>query len=295
MTPGETRTISQTVYPSAGYGLATFGYADNHNNIVITSTTQKSNYFTINASVTMPLNATGDQAGTITASGTSSPAIRQLTINYVENIVGAYHGTYSAGSGSGAGSGTQVTSEVITGQAFSTGSLTRNLIAESGYNEPTISGVNESSAYITNVSVGSTAHSSTPPYHPYSFNYEIPATNTSATITITGSASQDCNCTFLGTTSNPSTYGGSNGSITITVSEACDPEYSWTLNGLAVTPSAVSPTMFRFMNLSAGSKTIVLTDGNGCQWTTIFNLSNPTTTTTTSSGGGGGKTLGPQE
>ena len=66
MTPGETRTISQTVYPSAGYGLATFGYADNHNNIVITSTTQKDNYFTINASVTMPLNASGDQSGTIT-------------------------------------------------------------------------------------------------------------------------------------------------------------------------------------------------------------------------------------
>jgi len=287
MTPGETRTISQTVYPSAGYGLATFGYADNHNNIVITSTTQKDNYFTINASVTMPLNASGDQSGTITASGTSSPAIRQLTINYVENIIGAYHGTYTAGSGSGAGSGTQVTSEVITGQAFSTGSLTRNLIAESGYNEPTISGVNESSAYITNVSVGSTAHSSTPPYHPYSFNYEIPATNTSATITITGSASQDCNCTFIGVTSNPSTYGGSNGSVTITVSEGCDPEYSWTVNGSAYTPSGVSPTEYRFMNLSAGSYTIVLTDGSGCQWTTIFNLTNPTTTTTTTSGGGG--------
>ena len=242
----------------------------------------------------MPVNASGDQSGTITASGTSSPAIRQLTINYVENIVGAYHGTYSAGSGSGAGSGTQVTSETITGQAFSTGTLTRSLIAESGYNEPTISGVNESSPYITNVNIGSTAHSSTPPYHSYLMQYEIPATNTSATVTILGSASQDCNCTFVGTVSHPSTYGGSNGSITITVSDACAPQYSWTLNGVAVNPSAVSPLMYRFMNLTAGSKTIVLTDNDGCQWTTIFNLVNPTTTTTTTSGGGK-PTIGPQE
>ena len=98
----------------------------------------------------------------------------------------------------------------------------------------------------------------------------------------------------MGVTSNPSTYGGSNGSITVTVSEACDPEYSWTLNGSAYTPSGVSPTEYRFMNLSAGSYTIVLTDGNGCQWTTIFNLSNPTTTTSSTTDSGR-PTIGPME
>ena len=81
----------------------------------------------------------------------------------------------------------------------------------------------------------------------------------------------------------PSTYNGTNGRIDIVVNDTCVPQYSWTLNGLAVTPTANGPLEYSITGLSAGIYTLVLTDGQGCQDTRTIGIANPSTTTQTSS------------
>ena len=91
MAPGDSINISQTVDPISGYELTSLSASDNHNNITLTSVDYETGL--IMASVTMPVNATGNQAGTITATGVSSLITRNLTVNYVESITGAYIAT----------------------------------------------------------------------------------------------------------------------------------------------------------------------------------------------------------
>ena len=275
MAPGASINISQTVDPISGYELTSLSASDNHNNITLTSVDYETGL--IMASVTMPINATGNQAGTITTSGTSSLITRSLTVNYAESITGAYiayEGDISSGSGNGL-----ITQQVFSGQPGTTGTEWNAIRAESGYTNPLVTAVTDDSAYISS---GTGAGINNSEYADWKFDWEIPPTNETATITVAGSATYNCTCEFLTAVTNPSSYGGSNGSISITVNDSCVPQYSWTLNGNSVSPSSSGPLQYTITGLSAGTYTLVLTDGQGCQHTEIIFVSNPTTTTSSS-------------
>lgn len=276
MAPGDSINISQTVDPISGYELISLSASDNHNNITITSVDYETGL--IMASVTMPVNATGNQAGTITTSGVSRVITRNLTVNYVESITGAYiayEGDISSGSGNGL-----ITQQVFSGQPGTTGTEWNAIRAESGYVNPLVTDVTDDSAYISS---GAGAGINNSEYADWKFDWEIPPTNQTATITVSGSATYNCTCEFLSAVTNPTSYGGSNGYISITVNDSCVPMYSWTLNGNSVSPSSSGPLQYTITGLSAGTYTLVLTDSQGCQHTEIIVVSNPPTTTQSSS------------
>ena len=70
-----------------------------------------------------------------------------------------------------------------------------------------------------------------------------------------------------GTTTNPTTVGGSNGTISASASGSSG--FTFSLNGSVFQASGT------FTNLAAGSYTIVAKDGNGCTGSNSFTLSNP--------------------
>lgn len=265
--PGSSTSIMQTLNPASGREIATLSASDNSSNVAVTEANEGTG--TIQATVSMPSNATGDFTATITATGTTRIITKSLTVNYAESVTGAY-----ISSGSGAGS-TVDSGTVHTGVPGSTGNVTRYFLPESGYSSASISSMSDNSSYIYSLSSGSGAGAGQVWY----YSYEIPPVNSTGTITINGSAVQNCTCSFLANTSNPSTYGGSNGSIDIVVSDGCIPEYSWTLNGVSNTPTQIGPLEFQYTGLSAGLYNVTLTDSNGCDWTTLFSIQNPTTTT----------------
>ena len=265
--PGSSTSIMQTLNPASGREIVTLSASDNSSNVAVTEANEGTG--TIQATVNMPSNATGDFTATITATGTTRIITKSLTVNYAESVTGAY---ITSGSGAGAAedSGT-----VHTGAPGTTGNVTRYFLPESGYSSASISSMSDNSTYIYGLSSGSGAGAGQAWY----YTYEIPPVDSTGTITINGSGVQNCTCNFLGITSNPSTYGGSNGSITITVQDSCIPGYSWTLNGESNTPTQTRPLEFEYTGLSAGTYNVTLTDSNGCVWTTLFAIQNPTTTT----------------
>ena len=269
LAPGDDTTITEYIDASTGYQFSSAAVSDNSSALtggtISSGTTSKQ----VSITITMPSNATSNQSGTVSVTGATQQQSKSLTVSYSESIAGAY---ISSGSGAGSivDSGT-----VYSGVPGTTGTVVRYILPESGYSSASISSLSDNSQYVYNVSAGSGAGAG----QAWNYTYQIPPVNSAAIITINGSAVQDCNCTFLATTSNPSTYGGSNGSITITVSDACSPEYSWTLNGVSNTPSQTRPLEFEYTGLSAGNYNVTLTDSNGCVWTTLFAIQNPTTTT----------------
>jgi hypothetical protein len=70
-----------------------------------------------------------------------------------------------------------------------------------------------------------------------------------------------------GTTSNPTTVGGTNGSISVTASGSSG--FTFSLNGGPFQASG------NFTNLAAGSYTVTAKDGNGCTGSNSFTLTNP--------------------
>ena len=86
-----------------------------------------------------------------------------------------------------------------------------------------------------------------------------------------------CACDINASAPTPSTYGGTT-TISVIVLDACVPTYSWSINGVAVTPVAAGPLEYEFRNYSAGTYTIQLTDSNGCVATDTITISNPITT-----------------
>jgi hypothetical protein len=270
LAPGDDIEISEYIDASAGYQFGSVSVSDNSS--ALTGATIADGGIDsklVSITITMPPDATSNQSGTVSVTGATHHPPRSLTVSYSESITGAY-------IASGSGAGTAVDSgTVYTGIPGTTGNVVRYILPESGYSSASISSLSDNSTYIYNLSSGSGAGAGQAWY----YSYEIPPVNSTGTITINGSAEQNCTCNFLGIPSNPSTYGGSNGSITIQVSDACLPGYTWTLNGESNTPSQTRPLEFEYTGLSAGSYNVTLTDSNGCVWTTLFAIQNPTTTT----------------
>lgn len=271
LAPGASTTITEWLDASSGYEFSSTSVSDNHSGLSGGSATSGSTSREVSITVTMPSGATGNQSGTVSVTGSTTLIQRTLTVTYRETITGAY-----IGSGSGAGS-TEVSSATHTGVPGTTGSRTLYLLSDSGYQNPSISSITRSNtSVITSAQDGSGSGAG---YDEWYYNYTIPSTNTSAIITVNGTVSVVCSCTILASGVSPSTYNGTNGRIDIVVNDTCIPQYSWTLNGSPVTPTALGPLEYRITGLSAGFYTLVITDGQGCQDTKFIGLQNPSTTT----------------
>lgn len=271
LAPGASTTITEWLDTSSGYEFSSTSVSDNHSGLSGGSATSGSTSREVSITVTMPSGATGNQSGTVSVTGSTTLIQRTLTVTHSENITGAY-----ISSGSGAGS-LEVASATYTGVPGTTGSRTLYLISESGYQNPSISSITRSNTSVITAAADSSGSGAG--YDEWYYNYTIPSTNTSATITVNGTVSVVCSCNFLAAAVPPSTYNGTNGRIDITVNDSCLPSYSWTLNGLAVTPDALGPLTYQITGLSAGLYTLVLTDSQGCQHSQLISIANPSTTT----------------
>ena len=185
LTPGNSTILSQTILMDAGIELVTFGASSNNSNVSISSADL--NNRTVSILVSMPSNAASGYSATVTTSGVSKYAAQTLTINYSESITGARI-TSSTNE-----LAAERTTEGVKGNPGSTGTFTRYLMASQPlYTDPVISTISENSAYITNVSIGSTDGSGL--FTPFSFNWEIPTSGTTASMVIGGSVTLDEDC-----------------------------------------------------------------------------------------------------
>ena len=262
LAPGGSTTIFEQLSPSSGYEFSSLAITANSGNI--TRSITSSGFATIG--ITMPSNATGNQSSTVTVTGSTVLVQRSLSVNYSESIIGAF---ISSGSGSGA---TPRTTDLWTGVPGATGSVTRYLAADinAGYSTVDITSVSETSNYISAL----TADSGVGAGVPFTYTYTIPPSNTSATITINGTATYNCTCSFLIAGSNPTTFGGTNGWIEITLS-GCTADYLFTINDAVADPTLMSAGVYRFEGLSAGTYTVHITDANGCTHSDSRTLTNP--------------------
>lgn len=275
MAPGTTTNISQTLDPDSGREITSLTVSDNSSDVTITSSSAASGI--IQARVTMPSNATGNKAATITTEGSSAIILRTLTINYSESIANARITSSTSSSAS------TLSSEGVQGVPGATGSLTRYLMANDGYTEPVINTITDNSSYITNLaSASSTGGSGL--YRSFDFDYSIPPSNQSGTITIGGSVSTNCGfCSFTATGYPPTSYNGTNGSIAVAYADgSCNDPITWSISPDSGTQGA-APLGPTWTGLSVGTYTITATEANGCTSDVLVAVPNATTTTTTQS------------
>jgi hypothetical protein len=143
--------------------------------------------------------------------------------------------------------------------ASSNGSITASASGGSGFTYSLNGGTFQSSGSFTGLAAGSyTIAAKNGDGCSGSGSFTLTAINLCAGVTIT----------VAGTTVNPTTPTGTNGSITVTASGGAAP-YSYKLNNGTAQPSNV------FNNLAVGSYTITVTDANNCSGTGNFNLLNP--------------------
>ena len=197
MTPGTTQNISQQLDPDSSREITSLTVSDNSSDVTITSYSADSGI--IQARVTMPSNATGNRAATITTEGSTTVITKTLTINYSESITGARI-TSSTNE-----LAAERTTEDVSGGPGTTGSLTRYLMASQPlYTNPVINTITDNSSYITNLaSASSTGGSGL--YREFTFDYQIPLSDQSGTITIGGSVTVDEDC-YVYTASSLSNY-----------------------------------------------------------------------------------------
>ena len=238
----------------------------------------------VTGDITMPSGG-GSQTIYLNGSATLTPttiAQRTLTVNYIENITGAFIATEgNTSSGGGAG----ISQQSFTGPVGSTGIEYNAIRVDSGYQDPVVSSVDtSSSSYITSGTGSGQGLYSNTSYADWKFNYTIPPTNQTVNLTVYGSVTDSCAACDINISSTPPTnYNGNDGKIDIIVIDACVPQYSWTLNGVSTTPVQNSPLEFQFRGLTAGLYTVVLTDGNGCTASASTIIPNPSTTQATTS------------
>ena len=267
LVPGGHTFIQQEVDPDSGREITSLSASSNNSNVIITDY-DNSGY--IQARVNMPSNATSNQSATITASGSTATIQRTLTVNYSESINGAY----VAGSPLGSG----ITSTQYTGTPGQTsGPVYRYLRADTNYVDPRITSLSDGGSPYVDASTSSNMGAG---YHEFTYNYQIPSTNTTATITINGTSTLDCDfCSFNVGGTAPSTYDGTDGIISVAyMSGSCNEPLTW-----GVSPSAGPMSMGNFgpqwTNASPGAYTVTVTDSNGCDSQVLVQVPNATTTT----------------
>ena len=278
LAPGNQTFLMQQVEADAGREIDSLVANSNNSSVVVTDYDESDGIVQIR--VTMPVDANGNQSGTVTTTGSTVSISRTLTVNYNESITGAH----VSGSPTGAG----ITQENFTGSPSSTSSVTRYLVPESGYDSPVITSMSDDSSFIYNLSYGGGGSSSgsgsglVEGAMPFSYSYQIPSSNTSGTITINGSVNTNCEtCTFLYNANSPSTYGGSDGTITISIPAGPCSEATFSIE-----PTATQrPVEFgiEFIGLTAGTYSVAATQDNGCVDSQLIVVPEPATTTQSTS------------
>ena len=255
--------------------------------------------------VTGSINASGVISLTITAqssavdtnvaiTGGTTLIQRSLTISYIENGDGG--GEIRSGSGTGYST---YSSDYIYGPPGGTGTLYRYFMPKTGYVSASIDSITDNSFYVSET-IGSAVGAG----ERFDVAYTIPNSNSTADVTINGSSvgataataatsattkataattlatAEPCSCNFLVAKTNPTSSTSNNGSLDIVVSEACDPEFTWTLDGVEITPAGKGAfNEFTISNLDEGTYDLQLVDGRGCIWDYRAVLSAPVTTT----------------
>ena len=284
LAPGESTTITEWLDASSGYQFSSTSVSDNSAALSGATITSGSTARQVSITINMPLEATFDLAGTVSVTGSTSQIQRTLTVNYAESITGAF---ISASTSGGA-----ITTDSFTGVPGSIGSKTLYLVAATGYENPSISSINRSNTSVltsasddANSGSGSGSGAGTA-YDQFTYNFLIPSSNTTATITINGSVDSECDCTLLTTSVQASANGSNDGKVIAFVDAGCTAGYSWTINGALPgfrQPLGVSSTRFEFTNLAPSEYTIGLTDANGCGASSSAIVTRATTQATTQS------------
>jgi len=266
LVPGGHTFIQQELDPDSGREITSMSVSSNNSNVII------EDYDTgglIMVRVNMPANATGNQSAVITATGSTSVIQRVLDVFYLESIDGAFVAGSPAGSG--------ITSSTYVGTPGQTvGPVYRYLRSDSGYTNPTITSISDGGSPYVDPSISSNSGAG---YHEFTYNYQIPSTNTSATITINGSVDGDCeSCSFSANGVAPSTYDGSDGEIRVIYTDgACGDPVSWSIE-----PSEGTYTNGIFgpiwTGLTPGTYSIAVT-GVPCTSSVLVVVPNATTTT----------------
>ena len=184
MAPGTSQNVTAYLDTSSSYKISGgLSVSDNSSNISVTTVGTTEEVGVITAAVSMPSGTKQNLSGTVSVSGSTIIKQASLTVNYIDNVTGAYiarEGSVSSGSGTGL-----ITQQVFTGPIGSTGTEWNAIIAESGRQYPVVSSISESSAYITS---GTGAGTSNATWADWKFNWQIPPTNQTANITVNGSA-----------------------------------------------------------------------------------------------------------
>ncbi len=141
------------------------------------------------------------------------------------------------------------------------GSITVNASGGSGFTYSLNGGASQASGNFTGLGAGSftiTAKNSNGCSGTATFTLTAPNPCAGVTITVTGS------------TGNPTTGGGNNGSINVSASGGTGP-FTYSRDGVNYQSSGL------FTNLTAGPYTITAKDANGCTGSTNFSLTDPCT------------------
>ena len=272
LVPGASAAFNKVLTPVAGYEFTSgsITYSDDSGDVVGSATWYSGN---VSVTISMPSNATSAQSATVTMSGTTVLIQRQLQITYSESIVGAY---ISSGYGAGAAVSTSASFSGVPG---ATGSHYRYLTADvnGGYLDADITNLTTDNANtVQNLAISTKVSTG----RKFTYDYTIPAINSTNIITINGFSEIDCSCNFLGMATQPTSSTSNNGNITINVSDACIPQLTWTVNGFPLTPNPTANLFeYEFTGLDEGTYIIEVTDGNGCTYSWTWVLAAPETTT----------------
>ena len=278
LAPGEDTTITEYLDASSGYQFSSTSVSDNSSALTGATITSGTTARQVSVTVVMPLDATSNQSGTVSVTGSTVQQIKSITVNYAESITGAF---ISSGSGSGA---TALTTDTHNGIPGTTGSRTLYLKSADGYQYPSISSITRSNTSI--ITAASDASGSGAGYDTWSYNYTIPSSNSTVTITVNGTVETECDCTLLTTPIQASANGSNDGKVVAFIDAGCTEEYVWTINGVLPgfrQPLEISSTRYEFTNLAPGTYTIGLTDANGCGASSSATVTRATTQATTQS------------
>ena len=276
--PGEDTTITEWLDASSGYQFSSTSVSDNSSALTGATITSGSTARQVSITVTMPLDATSNQSGTVSVTGSTAVILRSVTVNYAESITGAF---ISSGSGSGA---TVLSSDTHNGIPGTTGSRTLYLKSADGYQNPSISSISRSNTSI--ITAASDASGSGAGYDTWYYNYTIPSSDSTVTITVNGTVETECDCTILTMPVQASANGSNDGKVIVFIETGCTAEYFWTINGALPgfrQPVQIDSTRYEFTNLAPGTYSIGLTDANGCGATHSSSVTRATTQATTQS------------